>query len=702
MTPRYSSILLACVITGVTISPALAQRGVGEEVLRAGERVARLVATPAHITIQAGDTVALTVTALDAQGAELQVAARFAAPRSALTVASRLAQGRGAAAFVSLDRNVIGRVAGDYEIVVSVILPAESTQEPPTVTIPVSIAWPAVSRIEISADPGTLYAGTTIRHRAAAFHANGTRRPEAGFRWTSSEPSVAAVDRFGQVTANAPGDVTITAALDDARSSMSYGVAAFPATKLEITGGLDDARIGDVLHFLPRTTDAGGNTVHDVPVTWTYTFVPDDSINAPGAAGQIIDGKFVGEVPGQYTIIASAGPLNARRAVDLRPRYAVREIEMQGRGTVHDVRSSDLWIFEGVDGRDYAVTGTWGAEGKAYFWDVTDPTNIFKTDSIQVDARTVNDVKVAPNGRYAALSREGASNRRNGVVIIDLSDPAHPRIASTYDDGLTGGVHNMFATDDYLFALSAGDKYVILDVRDIYNPKYVSEYNHPNSRIHDVWVHDGIAYSSEWGNGVVVVDVGNGKWGGSIENPVFVTNVAYPVGRTHASFPYFQESTGKFYLFLGDEIMNRRGHAWAGGYGGLNAYDPETGRGGVPSPNSGYIHIIDFTDPENPQDVARYHVEEFGTHNIWVEDDVLYQAYYEGGVRMVDVSGELMGNLANQGREMAVFKAFDPLGYVPNSVMTWGAQPYKGHVFFTDLNSGLWAVKMQVRDRATM
>ena len=27
------------------------------------------------------------------------------------------------------------------------------------------------------------------------------------------------------------------------------------------------------------------------------------------------------------------------------------------------------------------------------------------------------------------------------------------------------------------------------------NPRFVSEYNHPNSRVHDVWVHDGLAYS---------------------------------------------------------------------------------------------------------------------------------------------------------------------------------------------------------------
>jgi len=263
---------------------------------------------------------------------------------------------------------------------------------------------------------------------------------------------------------------------------------------------------------------------------------------------------------------------------------------------------------------------------------------------------------------------------------------------------VTGGVHNMFATDDYLFALAGGDKYVIIDVRDPYAPKYVSEYNHPNSRIHDVWVHDGVAYSSEWQNGVVVVDVGNGRWGGSIENPTFVTNVPYPVGRTHAAFPYYQESTGKFYLFLGDEILTREGAAFEG-FGGNAPYDPETGQGGVQSPSSGYVHIIDFTDPGNPKDVARYEIPEAGTHNMWVEDDVLYQAYYEGGLRVVDVSGELMGNLAQQGREIAIFKPFDPQGFMANMPNVWGPQPYKGFVFFSDFNSGLWATKIQPRGR---
>src|SRR5690606_496794 len=158
------------------------------------------------------------------------------------------------------------------------------------------------------------------------------------------------------------------------------------------------------------------------------------------------------------------------------------------------------------------------------------------------------DVKVSPDGRYAALSREGSTNRRNGIVLVDLADPRHPVVASTFEEGITGGVHNLFADDDYLYALSDGDKYVIVDVTDIRRPRWVSENNRPNSRLHDVWVHDGLAYSSEWETGVVVVDVGNGRWGGSPEHPVLVTSFPTPTGATHATFPYYQESTGKTYL----------------------------------------------------------------------------------------------------------------------------------------------------------
>lgn len=644
-------------------------------------KVVRLEAQPARLKLEAGQEAPLKVIALDADGNPVNAPVRASGVRGALRVR------RG---------TVTAITAGEHEVTAALMLPPDAGREPVVLKIPVTVTWPAAASLEVVPDVGSLYEGTTLGHTVTVKHADGTTRPNAMPGWESSDPAVATVDRFGNVTGVQPGEVTITASFEQLSQPKQYTVKPLDATGLEIRVSAGRARTGDVLAVDARVNAPDGGVLTDVPVTWSYTFAADDSIHASGAAGLVSDGKFVAEVPGTYTLLAQAGGLHARKTVDIRPRKAVREVQLMGQGSVNHVHTSDLWIYEGNDGRDYAVTGTWGADGYAYFWDVTDPTHMVKTDSIHVDARTVNDVKVSPDARYAALSREGASNRRNGVVILDLADPGHPTIASVYDDGLTGGVHNMFATEDYLFALSAGEKYVIIDVRDLANPTYVSEYDHPESRVHDVWVHDGVAYSSEWGTGVVVVDVGNGKWGGSIDNPKLVTTVPYPVGATHASFPYFQESTGKFYLFLGDEIMARGGKAWSASE--LPRIPQE---GGPPGATSGYYHIIDFTDPENPKDVARYHVEEFGTHNLWVEDDVLYTAYYEGGLRVVDVSGELMGNLGEQGREIAVFKPFDPNGFVANAPMTWGPQPHKGYVFFSDFNSGLWAVKLQPRRETT-
>jgi hypothetical protein len=676
MIRRLHHSFLCSVILGMAASTSVA-----------AQSAARLRAEPAQLELRVGESKSVTITAFDAAGNVIEVPLRIAGPRRAVRID---------------DGEVTGLEVGEFEIVASVAMGPTDRGEPVTLTIPVTVGWPAISRVDVrAATPGTLYTGTTIGHVAHAFHDDGTRRPDPTFRWSSSNPAVAQVDAFGHVTAVGAGSVTVTADADGARASVSYEVARLPAARLELHDPPEQVRTGDVVDFRVNVTNAPGQRLSDVPVTWSHTYTAPEGIMAPPAPGQMRDGKFVADVPGVYTVIASAGALSTRHSFEVKPRDVVQGLEIVGHGRQSTMRTTDFWVFEGADGRDYAITGSKVADGHAFVFDVSDPSSIVKTDSVQVDARAVNDVKVSPDGRYATMTREGASNRRNGVVILDLANPAHPVIASSYEEGLTGGVHNAFPTNDYIFALSDGDKYVILDVRDIYNPTYVSEYNHPDSRVHDVWVHNGIAYSAEWGTGVVAVDVGNGRWGGSIDNPVFIMSYPVPTGRTHAVFPYEQEDTGKFYLFVGDEIMNRSGLALQGTSGPEYTvpYDPATGLGGVPLYTQGYIQVIDFTDPEHPEMVARYEVSEYGTHNIWVEDDVLYQAYYEGGLRMVDVSGELMGNLYTQGREIAAFKSADPAGYVANSPMVWSAMPFKGHVFFSDTNSGLWAVKLEPKER---
>jgi len=654
-----------------------------ETSLADGARVAELIAEPSELQLRVGETVPFQVRALDVDGNELHPRLLMRGSRGGVGVS---------------EEGVLGIGVGDHQLVVTVALPPGVEEDAPSLTVPVRVDWPAIERVEIDPLAGTLYAGTDQRFAVRAYHADGSLRPSPEVGWESSDPEVVAVDPYGHAVANQEGTATLRAQVDGVVGELVQEVRPLPVERIQVQASEERVRAGDVVRFSARALDSGGSEVEDAPIQWSYMYMPDDSIVEPGASAVIRDGRFVAQYPGEYTVRATAGPISSWKTIRVDTRDVVRRIEVQGQGRVSHRRTSDFWVYEGLDGRDYAITGTWGSDGWSYFWDVTDPTDMVLTDSIQVDARTVNDVKVSPDGRYATLTREGASDRRNGVVVVDLAEPANPVLAIEYDEGLTGGVHNAFPMDDYLYVLSGGERYLIVDMSDIYNPRTIGEVDIPGSRIHDVWVHDGIAYSAEWDTGIVMTDVGNGRWGGTPQNPVVVSTYPLPGGNTHAVFPYYQEETGRFYIFAGDEIIGRSGFALEGG-NNRAPYDPDVPGSGTPRNTAGYIHIVDYTDMENPKKVARYHVPEYGSHNIWVEDDVLYQAYYEGGLRVVDVSGELQGNLYTQGREIAVFKPNDPIGYVSNAPTTWSAMPFKGNIFLSDANSGIWAVNLEPEER---
>lgn len=566
----------------------------------------------------------------------------------------------------------------------------------------VEIPYPPLQEIAFVDPVKKLYTGTTIRYRTRIFDKTGFERKDLNTVLTSSEPHIASVDEYGNVTAHRKGTITLTAQIENLTKKLDITVAENPVHHVELTATMKQARTGDVIHFKAIARDAVGKVVEDAPIS--YSFVAEPEFNfAPAATGQIEqDGRFVAEQPGLYTITANSGPHAAQMTVKIIQRDVRADAQVVGHGLVN-VYTSDLWVWQGVDGRDYAVTGTWGANGEAYFWDVTDPARMHIIDTVTVDARTVNDVKVSEDGRICVISREGASNRRNGFVVLDVTNPRDVKILSHYDDELTGGVHNVFIYDNHVYAVNNGRRYDIINIEDPTKPFRVGrfELDTPGHAIHDVWVEDGVAYSSNWQDGVQLVDIGGVtagwpfrklgdapggeisaiKGGGSPSNPVKFASYEYPSGWNHAAFPFKSQSTKRFYVLAGDEAFPY----------GLNVREK------APSIAAGWIHFIDFTDIKNPKEVARYEVPEAGTHNLWVQSDTLYVAYYNGGLRVVDISGELMGDLYRQGREIAWFKPMHSKGVIPNAPMVWGPQPYKGLIYFSDMNSGLWAVRLVPR-----
>jgi len=571
--------------------------------------------------------------------------------------------------------NVTGHTPGIYNLIVFRTGPDNRGFSKRYVQV--QVAHLETAKVELIDFPEAIYSGTSFPLNIKVTDQAGMKINSDRLTVNSSNPKTARVDALNHFYADEPGNGSLVISSDGITSTMQFKVLKNPVERLAIEMPTAKARIGDVLTFKATAFDKNGKHITDVPVLYTVNaWLREDGAGASAIIRT--DGKFVAEKPGSYTVLATCGNVSATAMVEIEARNVTRDIELIGQGQVTTKHTSDLWVWEGIDGRDYCVTGTWGADGFAYFWDVTNPGNIKMVDSIQVDARTVNDVKVSEDGTICVISREGASNRKNGMVILDVSNPGNVEIISTFDEQLTGGVHNLFISKGHVYVLSNGQRYDVINIEDPANPYKVGKFqiDNPARAIHDVWIEDGIAYSSNWSDGVVLVDVGNGIADGSPENPIEISRYKVQGEANHAAFPFKSKSTDRFYVVAGDEIFPL-------------TFDP--GKVTIPS---GYLHFIDFTDLNNPKEVARYELPEAGSHNLWIEDDLLYVAYYNGGLRVVDISGELLGDLYKQGREVAHYLPLDSQGFIPNAAMTWGAQPYKGHVFLSDHNSGLWSVKL--------
>jgi len=381
----------------------------------------------------------------------------------------------------------------------------------------IQVPYPPLDRIVFNEAKSKVYVGTATNYSTTVFDQAELVRNDAKVELTSSDSDIADFDLYGNLKTKRSGKITVTASVDDISESVNVRVFKNPVRRLTLTADKDEIRTGDVLHFDAQALNRSGRSVDDAPVSFTYSGQANYGEFGLPAAGLVTeDGSFVAETAGIYTVIASSAGYSDQKIVRVVPRDVKQNVKLVGHGRVSNYRTSDLWVWAGVgkhEGKDFAVTGTHSADGEAYFWDVTDPANMVIIDTIKVDARTVNDVKISEDGNVGVITREGASNRKNGFVILDVSDPYNVEILSEFNDGLTGGVHNVFIYDDHVYAVNNGRKYDVINIENPKNPFRVGVYelDTPGHGVHDVWVIDGLAYSSNWADGVHVVDVGGVK-----------------------------------------------------------------------------------------------------------------------------------------------------------------------------------------------
>ncbi|MDX1674394.1 MAG: hypothetical protein R3314_06260 [Longimicrobiales bacterium] len=444
--------------------------------------------------------------------------------------------------------------------------------------------------------------------------------------------------------------------------SVALGACDDPTAPGPLTIRIMDAptsvRQGDLVHLSAVVTDANEVAV-DTAVSWSAV---------PSGGGLVDGGRLVPYDTGSLRIIATAGTASDTAELLVTSRELAGSFTVVGSGSDGPRITSDLWLHG-----DHALTGTLPASGGSvpgntlYAWSIagTDPV---LTDSVQLNATRVNDVKIRADGTLAAASQEHGSGA-HAFTLLDLSDPAHPTVVGVFgDDPALGayGVHNLWIEADHVFAAvhtDVGSRLWVVDVSDPPSPERIASVDAGTSSLHDVYVRDGLAFLSHWNSGLVILDVGNGIVGGSPAEPVEVSRLQALGGQTHNAW-YWPE-TG--YIFVGEEDFQ----------------------------GPGYMHVVDASDLRNPVEVAEFRVPGDTPHNFWLDEDrgILYMAWYSRGLIAADVTGPLLGRLDRQGRTIASVQyagQSDGSCFGGSTTCTWAPQLHDGFVFVSDLNTGLW------------
>ena len=614
------------------------------------QTVARVEVSPAETTMVVGSSITLRAVARDDKGTPLSQAPTWAATPFDI---ARIDSGGTLTAFHPGEVLVFAIVGGR---------PGQAK---------VRVAQRPAARLVINQTEGNAtVVGGTLQLAVSGMTSGNDSIPVSSARWRSRAPAIADVGPNGLVVAKAPGRATIVAEAGALSASTEIVVRANPVRALRVNAVTRPMRTGDVVKLTATASDARGATLRTTPVRWSVS---------GGGAEIDRDGYFVAEDPGVYTVTASVGSVGGATSVQVVPRADARRVTSVAHAKLPTgTLGAEVWPFG-----DVAYVSTIGSH--VYVFDITDPTAPKLTDSLVVDARLINDVSLTDDGKLGVLTREGASSRRNGLLFFDATDLRHPKVISEFTETVTGGVHSAFIWKRYVFATDdATGSLRIIDFGDVKQPKQVARWETPNrgSRyLHDVYVRDGLAYLAYWRDGLVILDVGNGIAGGTITEPKLVSQFTYDhaslyppdfVAGTHAVFP-----AGN-YIFIADESL----------YGAFDISSRDR------LPTRGIVHVIDASDIRNLRKVAQYDPIEFGAHNLWVENDLLYIGAYDGGVRVLDVSGELRGELREQGRVVGSLYTGALDGYRPNHALAWSAIPHRGHIMVSDINTGFWVAKI--------
>lgn len=341
--------------------------------------------------------------------------------------------------------------------------------------------------------------------------------------------------------------------------------------------------------------------------------------------------------------------------------------------------------------RRYAVVHGFGSDVAFILVDVTNATNPQVVGELALPWTGARDVAITPDARYVVAGTAGAVRQPeklplasatpgptwnspcnkgpvpvpartqdyvptpNGLVLVNVQNPRNPIIES-YAPLPATGAHSVYATtvNGRTYALASvvnlvaavtyfelfeivptprGAALVSLSVITEQalegGAPLLNGHNDGVIQVHPITGRT-YAYLAHWHQGMLIVDITEprlpkivGRWS---DNPGPHTNVASnDFGDIHEAIPLEGTWDGRHYTFIGQEIV---GHPTAR--------------------PSGYVKVLDTTDPTAPHEVAHWNLPVdvdwegrsliFSTHYLTRVDRTLFVSHYHAGVWAIDLT----------------------------------------------------------------
>ncbi len=346
-------------------------------------------------------------------------------------------------------------------------------------------------------------------------------------------------------------------------------------------------------------------------------------------------------------------------------------------------RGNDIWGWTDPEtNKEYAIMGM---DNKTSFVDVTDPANPIHLADLKTRtwSSTWRDIKIYKH--YAYIVSEAW---RHGMQVVDLhilrtlDGKKVKELKSDIDYRKFGNAHNIFINEDTGYAYAVGTSTCTggLHIMDIKNPLEPTFVNCVGRGVYEVPRKDGDAYTHDVQcvvyNGPDARYLGKEICVSSNEDTVNIVDVTdksnpYQISvATYEGVKYTHQgwlTEDHSYFLVGDELDEQKF--------GINTK----------------TFIWDLTDLEDPKHFASYeHSTKAIDHNMYVKGNYVYQANYEAGLRILDLTDVSKGKLREVGY----------MDTMPNSDRAefngvWSVFPYynSGTVVVSGTNGVLYIAK---------